>query len=255
MKKRLILLVVVAVILTSCASAPLASESSDQTQIAVDTEVSSVSQGQGPDEGTHEETLEALSDGDLTEEEIQGILFMREEEKLARDVYLALAETWNMNIFSNIARSEQTHMDSVLTLIEMSDLEDPVGDAENGVFENQDLQTLYDDLIERGNLSLEEAMLVGGAIEEIDILDLQSYMAETENGAAIAVYQNLLMGSINHLRAFVRTYERQTGESYQPQFMSQDAYDEIMSSNADRGNDGGIGMNAAPQGRGPGKSN
>lgn len=255
MEKRLILLVVVALILTSCAAEPLASESSDQTQVAVVTEVLSVPQGQGPDEGTHEETLEALSDSDLTESEIQGILFMREEEKLARDVYLALAESWGMNIFSNIAGSEQTHMDSVLTLIEMSDLEDPIGDAGNGVFENQDLQALYDDLVERGNLSLDEAMLVGGAIEEIDILDLQNYLAETENGAVIEVYQNLLMGSINHLRAFVRTYERQTGESYQPQFMSQESYDELMAGSADRGNGGGIGMNAAPQGRGQGKSN
>lgn len=253
MKKRLILLVIVAVILTSCASAPLASASSDQTQIAVDAEVSSVSQGQGPDEGTHEETLEALSDGDLAESEIQGILFMREEEKLARDVYLVLAESWGMNIFSNIAGSENTHMDAVLTLIEMSDLEDPVGDAGQGAFENQDLQILYNDLVERGNESLEEALLVGGAIEEIDILDLQDFMSETEDSALIEVYQNLLRGSINHLRSFVRTYERQTGESYQLQFISQEAYDELMASSAVRGN-GGMGMNAAPQGRGQGKN-
>ena len=111
--------------------------------------------------GTHEDTMAALSDSDLTELEIQGILFMREEEKLARDVYLALAERWDMNVFSNIARSEQTHMDSILTLIDLFDLEDPVGNAGQGVFLNQDLQTLYNDLIERGNMSLEEALLVG----------------------------------------------------------------------------------------------
>ncbi len=252
MKNKMVLLAGVVLILTSCATAPMVSVGSDQTQEVIDTEISDVSQGQGPDDGIHEETMAALSDGDLIDSEIQGILFMREEEKLARDVYLAMAETWNMNIFSNIARSEQTHMDSVLTLIEMSDLEDPVGDAENGVFENQDLQALYDDLVERGSLSLDEAMLVGGAIEEIDILDLQNYLAETENGAVIAVYQNLLMGSINHLRSFVRTYERQTGEIYQPQFMSQEAYDELMASSAVRGN-GGMGMNAAPQGKGQGR--
>ena len=254
MKNRLILLVGFVLILTSCAAAPLASASSDQVQEVIDTEVSAVSQGQGPDEGTHEETLEALSDGNLTEAEIQGILFMREEEKLARDVYLTLADSSGMNIFSNIAGSESTHMDAILTLIEISDLEDPVGDAGQGVFENQKLQTLYNDLVERGNESLEEALLVGGAIEEIDIIDLQNYLAETENGAVIKVYQNLLMGSINHLRSFVRTYARQIGESYQPQFMSQEAYDELMSSNADRGNGGGMGMNAAPQGRGQGKN-
>ncbi len=218
--------------------------------------VSAISQGQGPDEEIHEDTLEALSDGDLTDPEIQGILFMREEEKLARDVYLALAERWGMNIFSNIAGSENTHMDSVLTLIEMSDLEDPVGDAGEGVFENQELQTLYDDLVERGNLSLEEALLVGGAIEEIDILDLQNYLAETEDGALIrGLYRICLMVLSIICESFVRTYERQTGESYQPQFMSQEAYDELMASTAVRGNGGGMGMNAAPQGRGQGRSN
>jgi len=255
MIKRMILLVGSILFLTSCAAAPLASASSEQTQQGFEDASPSLFQGQGPDEEIHEDTLDALSDGDLTDPEIQGILFMREEEKLARDVYLALAERWGMNIFSNIAGSENTHMNSVLTLIEMSDLEDPVGDAGEGVFENQELQTLYDDLVGRGDLSVEEALLVGGAIEEIDILDLQNYLAETENGALTEVYKNLLNGSINHLRAFVRTYERQTGESYQPQFMSQEAYDELMTSTAVRGNGGGMGMNAAPQGRGQGRSN
>jgi len=255
MKKRMILLVGTVLLLASCAAAPLASGSSDQTRRGIEDANPSISQGQGPDEGIHQDTMEALSDGDLTDPEIQGILFMREEEKLARDVYLALAERWGMNIFSNIAGSENTHMNSVLTLIEMSDLEDPVGDAGEGVFENQELQALYNDLVDRGGLSVEEALLVGGAIEEIDILDLQNYLAETENGALVEVYKNLLNGSINHLRSFVRTFERQTGENYQPQFMSQEAYDELMESSADRGNGGGMGMNASPQGRGQGRSN
>ena len=255
MKKRMILLVGAVLFLTSCAAAPLTSSSSDQSQQGIEDASPTLSQGQGPDGGIHQETLEALSAGDLTDPEIQGILFMREEEKLARDVYLVLADTWGMNIFSNIAGSEQSHMDSVLTLIDISGVEDPVGDAPLGEFANQDLQTLYDDLIDRGNQSLEEALLVGGAIEEIDILDLQDFLAETEDGALIAVYQNLLNGSINHLRSFVRTYERQAGESYQPQFMNQEAYDELMASAVFRGNGGGLGMNAAPQGRGQGRSN
>jgi len=255
MKRKMIILVGAVLFLTSCAAVPLTSSSSDQTQQGIEEANPSISQGQGPDEGIHQETMEALSDGDLTDPEIQGILFMREEEKLARDVYLALADTWGMNIFSNIAGSEQTHMDSVLTLIEISEVEDPVGDAPLGVFANQDLQTLYDDLIDRGRQSLVESLLVGGAIEEIDILDLQDYLAQTDDGAVIEVYQNLLNGSINHLRAFVRTYERQTGESYLPQFMSQEAYDELMASSAVRGNGGGMGMNAAPQGKGQGQSN
>lgn len=65
---------------------------------------------------------------------------------------------------------------------------------------------------------------LGGAIEEIDILDLQKYLAGTTDGAIIEVYQNLLRGSINHLASFVRTYERQIGETYQPQFMNLEEY-------------------------------
>jgi len=253
MKKRLILAVGVVLLMASCAAAPLAPTSTVNSQTTIEAEDSLLEQGQRPDEAIHEGTISALSDTELTESEIQGILFMREEEKLARDVYLALADTWGMNVFSNIVGSEQAHMDSVLTLIEISGAQDPVGDAPLGVFANQELQTLYDDLVERGSLSLEEALLVGGAIEEIDILDLEKYLAETNNSAVIAVYQNLLMGSVNHLQAFVRSYERQTGESYQPQFLSQEAYDELMSSSMENGAGGGIGMNAAPQGRGQGR--
>jgi len=255
MNKRLILLVGFVVILTSCAAAPAASLSSSQELAEVGTDNSPGYQGQGPAEGTHEDTMAVLANGDLTDPEIQGIFFMREEEKLARDVYLAMAEKWGTNIFSNIAGSENKHMDAILTLIDMSDLEDPVGDAGYGIFDNQELQALYDGLIDRGNVSLEEAMLVGGAIEEIDILDLQDYLAGTENDALKEVYQNLLKGSINHLRAFVRSYERQTGDSYQPQFMSQEAYDELMSSNAGRGIGGGMGMNGSSEGRGQSRSN
>jgi len=255
MKNKVILIVVLVLILTSCAAAPIVPESNDQTQEVIDAEVQAITQGPGNDDGIHQETMAAMSEGDLTDMEIEGILFMREEEKLARDVYLAMADQWSMNIFSNIAGSENTHMDAVLTLIELSSLEDPVGDAAQGAFENQELQNLYNDLVDRGNQSLEEALLVGGAIEEIDILDLQDYLAGTENDALIVVYQNLLKGSINHLKAFVRTYERQTGETYQPQFLPQDAYDDLMSSSSSRGNGGGMGINAAPpQGRGQGKN-
>lgn len=190
-------------------------------------------EGYGPGEEIHQATISALSDTDLSLAEIEGILFMREEEKLARDVYIYLADMWNMNIFSNISNSENTHMEAVLTLIDLSNLEDPVQENDLGVFANQDLQTLYDDLTTTGSQSLADALLVGGAIEEIDILDLQKYLEQTSNSAVIEVYQNLLRGSINHLNSFVRNYERQTGETYQPQFLSQEEYQEILSLSSD----------------------
>jgi len=190
------------------------------------------------DADTLETALSMPAANGLTEIEAEGLLFMREEEKLARDVYLTLYDMWNINIFKNIAASEQTHTDAVKTLLDQYGLEDPMVDDERGVFENDDLQALYDQLIAQGSQSLEEAFKVGGAIEEIDILDLEEYIAQTDNADIQMVYENLLKGSRNHLRAFVTTLQRQTGTTYQPQYMPEDAYQTIVGSAVERGGNG-----------------
>ena len=178
-----------------------------------------------------------LSTG-LTEIEAEGLLFMREEEKLARDVYLTLYDQWNINIFQNIAASEQTHTDAIKTLLDQYGLDDPVVNDEIGVFTNADLQALYDQLVAQGSQSLGDALNVGAAIEEIDILDLEKYIAQTDNADIQMVYESLLKGSRNHLRAFVSTMQRQIGTIYQPQYLSQDAYQAIVGSDIETGGNG-----------------
>ncbi len=177
--------------------------------------------------------------GEIGEEEIADLLFMREEEKLAHDVYTVLFDQYGQKIFTNIAASELKHTEAVKMLLDRYGLEDPVGDNGPGVFSNEDLQTLYNDLIESGSQSLTDAFLVGLAIEEIDILDLEEAMAGTELLDILLVYENLLKGSHNHLRAFVRNYESQTGEIYVPRWLSQEAYDEILSADSGQGRRGG----------------
>jgi len=171
----------------------------------------------------------------LTEAEAEALQYMREEEKLARDVYLAMYDIWGLQIFKNIATSEQTHTDAVKTLIDRYGITDNFS-SEYGVFINPDLQALYDQLVAQGSRSLGDAIKVGAAIEEIDIIDLQECLAETDKADIIRVYQNLLKGSYNHLRAFVSTLARQTGEVYTPQYMSTEAYNEIVSSTTPTGN-------------------
>lgn len=258
-KSILILVLAAGVLLSACDTAdqdqvsqPAVQEISVQATVENNGNQSSNGNSSvGPEAESHTETLTALTDGEVSSAEIEGLLFMREEEKLARDVYLQMADLWGMNIFSNIARSEQAHMDSVLSLIDLFEAIDPVGDRALGEFANQDLQALYNDLVSQGDLSVEDSLLVGGAIEEIDILDLQEYLAGTTDGAIIEVYQNLLRGSINHLASFVRTYERQTGETYQPQFMSLEEYQNLISQSSFNGNGGGgRGMNASLQSKG-----
>jgi len=165
--------------------------------------------------------------GELDEQEIADLLWMREEEKLARDVYLALADTWNLQVFTNISRSEQQHMDTMLSLINTYGLEDPVGDNPQGVFTNPDLQALHDQLLAQGKTSQIEALRVGATIEEVDIVDLERAIADTDNPDVVQAYYNLMCGSENHLRAFVRNLAQQ-GETYTPQYLDQARYDEIM---------------------------
>ncbi len=172
-------------------------------------------------------------DNQVDEQEIADILWMREEEKLARDVYLTLGEKWGLSIFTNISKSEQKHMDSMLTLVERYGITDPVGDNGVGEFTNTDIQALYNQLIARGNTSAAEALLVGGIIEEIDMIDLENAIARTNNEDIRLVYSGLKCGSGNHLRGFSRTYEQQTGLQYEPQVLDQAVYDAIISSSHD----------------------
>lgn len=197
--------------------------------------------GELPAEEMHQPLdLSGVKVGELSQAEIDGLVFMREEEKLARDVYLAMYDLWAQRTFTNIARSEQEHMDSVLELLDAYGIADPVAGKEQGEFQNAELQALYDDLIAQGSQSLAEALRVGAAIEEIDILDLRERQAQTTDSHILRTYANLESGSENHLRAFVSVMgARKIGVVYQPQYLSEADYQAIIgAANQGQGNRG-----------------
>ena len=156
----------------------------------------------------------------------RGLVQMREEEKLARDVYINLYQQWNKAIFDNIAASEQRHIDAIASLMVRFDVPDPSLPGV-GEFSNPEIQSMYDDLLEQGSLSLTEAFWVGATIEDVDIYDLQIAIENTEVGTLKTTYGNLLEGSKNHLRAFVRQLEG-VGVTYEPQFIDPVLYDAII---------------------------
>lgn len=164
--------------------------------------------------------------GVLTSPEEEGLLFMAEEEKLAGDVYSSLNEIWSLRVFDNIGRAERTHQAAVETLLVRYSLAIPANPP--GEFSNETLQSLYNDLVSRGGLSVEEALRVGASIEELDILDLEERMAQTDKEDIQLVYSNLKRGSENHLRAFVNNLERR-GIEYRPEYLSMQEYDGIIS--------------------------
>jgi hypothetical protein len=186
----------------------------------------------------------------LSDAEAQGILYMREEEKLARDVYTTLYEVWGMPVFENIARSEQAHMDAIKTLIDRYELVDPATGAGVGEFANADLQDLYDVLVAQGSTSLTKALAMGALIEELDITDLEKHIADASHEDVVWVYENLMSGSKNHLRAFVSALGRY-GETYEPTYLDQAAFDEIVAA----GPAGGLGNSRLEPAFGAGSRN
>jgi hypothetical protein len=170
----------------------------------------------------------AASVGTLDAAEIAGLKFMREEEKLAHDVYVTMFNTWGAQIFANIAESETEHTEAVLDQIEQYGVEDPAEGNPVGVFEDPYLQALYDKLVAMGSVSLIEALKVGALIEETDIVDIREKMEVTDEPSILQVYQNLLCGSYSHLQAFDKALADQ-GVDYQAQVITQEQWDAIAS--------------------------
>ncbi len=180
-------------------------------------------------------TLAALPLESLSTAESASLTYMREEEKLAHDVYARLNTLWGSQtpIFGNIAQSEATHTEAVRLLLVRYSLPDPAANLGEGLFVAPVLQQLYHDLTAQGSTSLINALRVGAAIEEIDILDLENALPTIDNQDIRQVYANLLKGSRNHLRAFVQALAQQ-GVTYTPAYLTNDAYTAIVTTTFER---------------------
>jgi hypothetical protein len=139
--------------------------------------------------------------GTVTEDETAGLLFMREEEKLARDVYSYLYLKYKLPVFNNISKSENVHMTAVLNLINGFKIADN-SNNNPGEFTNQELKDLFVVLKAKGDVSVTEALKVGVDIELKDIKDLKDELALLQNASIKTVYTNLSKGSEAHLKAF-----------------------------------------------------
>lgn len=178
--------------------------------------------------------INSLPKEPLNQTELTSLSFMREEEKLARDVYITLYNKWGVNIFTNISASEQTHMESVLLLLTKYNLTDPVGSNPVGVFNNVTFQTLYNQLLAQGNTSLPDAYKAGATIEDLDIFDLTNALTGIDNQDIRLVYNNLTKGSRNHMRSFYKNILN-VGSTYTPQYITQAEFDAIINSPMETG--------------------
>ena len=170
----LLLIGLLVVALSACStSTPEVPATVDAPAVVEDITVVDEDNNTDVDPAALDHAFSGIATTDLSEAEAEGLSFMREEEKLARDVYLMFYEQWGIRIFQNIAKAEETHMSAVADLLERYGLPDPAEDTAVGVFTNPELQALYDQLMEEGSQSLADALRVGALVEEVDIVDLE----------------------------------------------------------------------------------
>lgn len=186
---------------------------------------------------------------DLTESELASLLKMKEEEKLARDVYSVLSTTWGSQVFTNISAAENNHLNAMVLLLNTYGAENTtIGEA--GIFADATVQDLYNELVAKASVSIDEVYKTGALIEEMDIKDLTEVLNTISNENMTLVFDNLLKGSRNHLRAFNRQLTT-LGVVYNPVFISQPDFDLIVSSSMEKGKQ--YRMNAKGTGQGTGK--
>lgn len=178
--------------------------------------------------------LESIPKGDLGAAEVASLVLLREEEKLARDVYRALFAAHGDRAFANVAAAEQRHMDLVKLLLDRYGIADPAAGAAPGEFRDARLAALYAEMVAKGGVSLVEALKVGATIEDLDLADVGKALAATGARDVKAVLANLAKGSRNHLRAFSRRLEA-LGASYTAQYLPAAELAAIVAAPRERG--------------------
>lgn len=164
----------------------------------------------------------------LSAAETADLRFMREEEKLARDVYLQLFDQWSTPQFANVASAEQSHMDAMLRLLARYRVADPAAGMAIGEFTDPSLQALHDNLMALGSASELAALKVGGFIEEADMQDIVAAIELSQHADIDQTYSRLLCGSRNHLRAYAAQVSLVSGTAYVAQVLNQADVDAIV---------------------------
>ena len=203
-------------------------------------------------QGKRKPVIDSSASKTVDENERLHLVFMREEEKLARDVYTTLGMQYkNLKVFGMISKSEERHTCSVCDKLSQYGIADPVKSDNVGAFSGEEFggyfTEKFEQLTEKGSLSELDALYVGGFIEELDMLDIKQCpevivktidsiksvndcgKIYTDNADIQRLYQSLLEGSESHLRAFVKNIELRIGEgNYQAQVLSQEQVDVIL---------------------------
>ncbi|HIP34154.1 MAG TPA: DUF2202 domain-containing protein [Bacteroidia bacterium] len=187
-------------------------------------------EGCSEDKDGHTVDFSKYKINELTESEKKAIIHMREEEKMARDIYRTLSKTTDSKVFVNIPISENKHMDVFHQLIDRYDLADPVIDEANiGTFTDPEFTKLFNTLVEKGKLSDKDAYEAGLMVEDLNMYNLLKYSSETEKADLKLAYDTLFKQSRHHMAAFNRQLEK-VGGKYTPTYITMEQFEEAINS-------------------------
>ncbi len=175
----------------------------------------------------------APSGGTVTDVAAADLRYLREEEKLARDVYRTLFEQWKLKPHENISASEETHTTRVRDLLASFGVADPVTDDTVGTFVNADLRELYAGLVATGKKSETASLEVGATVEDLDLRDIEQMKARTGDANVLRTYAALQCGSRNHLRTFTAQLSAR-GVTYAPRYISAADFAGIVSASNEK---------------------
>ena len=171
------------------------------------------------DKSPQQTNTNTIVSNQLSDEQKYSLAYMWNEEKLAKDIYLALNKLTPHNTLYNIAtRSEVRHEASVENLVKQYDInitnlkdytvsysEEELRALKPGEYAVPEVQELYNALYEKGSKSLKDALEVGCMVEVTDVNDLDEYIEiAKDNSNLISTFDFLRRGSYNHYWAFDR---------------------------------------------------
>ena len=172
------------------------------------------------------------STADLTADEIEFIYAVREDEKVARDLYFSFFGTFGLKPFENIGKAEDNHIKATEKLFDYYEIDYPAL-SENGKFENAIRQKLFDSLLLKGTPEL-EAFKVMAMLEESNIVEYGEVLKTIANPNIKIVIENLARASANHFKAAIRQITA-LGGTYTPAIMTQEQYEAVIATGFEQG--------------------
>lgn len=130
--------------------------------------------------------------------------YLRQEEKLAHDLYVLADSLYGAQQFGNIAQAEVHHGQAINSLLAGYSMADPNAGQAEGVFTDPQIQKTYNELAARIRQSQDEAAQVGILAEKTDIADLKKTIDSSPPAAVKSTLSHLVTASERHLQAFTR---------------------------------------------------